>query len=436
MRFGSMNSKQGTQFMSNQQSAVYVIDGSRTPFIKMGAEPGQWSAGDLAVAAAQPLFLKHAIEAADLDEVIAGCVIPAADEANIARIIALRLGCGPAVRGWTVQRNCASGLQALDCAAQSILSGRHHLVLAGGTEAMSRAPLLYSPSLVRWLAQWRLEKDFVKRLKYLRALRPSWLAPIFSLIKGLKDPIVNLSMGQTAENLSDEFKINRKMMDQYALQSHQRTGAAQKAGYFKDEIISLFDHQGRVIHQDTGVREDSTLEKLGSLKPVFDKPFGNVTAGNSSQVSDGAAFLLLASREAVEHYQLPVLGRIIDTAWAALEPARMGLGPVCAIQSLMANQEISLKDIDYFEINEAFGAQVLACLKALSEETDFEIAENRLNVDGGAIAIGHPVGASGARLVLHLLHVLKRTGAKRGIASLCIGGGQGGAMLLEQGMGD
>lgn len=209
-----------------------------------------------------------------------------------------------------------------------------------------------------------------------------------------------------------------------------------------NEITPLYDFQGQVIEFDNGVREDSNLASLAKLKPVFDRPFGVITAGNSSQISDGAAFLILASEKACDKYQLPVLGKIIDTAWAALDPARMGLGPVHAISKLLRKQQLSLPDIDYFEINEAFSAQVLACLKAMSDEQYCQeklklskplgvLSQDRLNIDGGAVAIGHPVGASGARLVLHLLHILKRNHAKRGIASLCIGGGQGGAMLLE-----
>ena len=245
------------------------------------------------------------------------------------------------------------------------------------------------------------------------------------MLKGLSDPIVNLSMGQTAENLVYEFGITREAMDAFSVQSHNRASAAQKEGLF-EEITPLFDWQGGMIESDNGVREGSTVEKLATLKPVFDKPFGSVTAGNSSQVTDGAAFLILASESSVKKYDLPVLGKIIDTAWAALDPAIMGLGPVYAIQKLLQEQDLSLSDIDYWEMNEAFAAQMLACLKSLGS-----IPPDKLNVDGGAIAIGHPVGATGARLVLHLLHVLKRNGAKRGIASLCIGGGQGGAMLVE-----
>lgn len=411
--------------MKNKLKDVYVVDGLRTPFIKAMGKPNPLSAADLAVAALGPLLARQPFKPSEIDEVIAGCVAPAADEANIARIIALRSGCGIEVPAFTVQRNCASGLQALESAALNIRSGKSELVLAGGTECMSRAPLLYPNEMAIFLAQLRSRKGLIDQLKSLLQFRPYFLKPILSLLKGLSDPIVNLSMGQTAENLVYEFGITREAMDAFSVQSHERANAAQKEGFF-DEITPLFDWQGGMIESDNGVREGSTVEKLATLKPVFDKPFGSVTAGNSSQVTDGAAFLILASESSVKKYDLPILGKIVDTAWAALDPAIMGLGPVYAIQKLLQEQDLSLSDIDYWEMNEAFAAQMLACLKSLGS-----IPPDKLNVDGGAIAIGHPVGATGARLVLHLLHVLKRNGAKRGIASLCIGGGQGGAMLVE-----
>ena len=428
--------------MQKNNQTVYIVDGARTPYLKAQGKPNPWSASDLAVAAAGPLLARQPFKAKDTDEVIAGCVGPASDEANIARIIALRLGCGNAVEGYTVQRNCASGLQALECAVKDIQRGHYGLVLAGGTEAMSRAPLLYRPEVVEWLAELRASKNWVNTLKVALKFRPKYLSPIISLLNALTDPVVNLSMGQTAENLAYQFGITREEMDAFSFLSHQKTLDARKAGFFP-EIEPIFDWQGQVITVDTGVRDNISLEKLATLKPVFDKPFGLVTAGNSSQVTDGAAFLILANEESVNKYHLPVMGKIIDTAWAALDPAIMGLGPVLAIQKLLSRQKLKVNDIDYWEINEAFATQVLACLKAMDDphfakhyfHTQTPIGSipiDRLNVDGGAIAMGHPVGASGARLVLHLLHVLKRNHAKTGIASLCIGGGQGGAMLVSR----
>lgn len=420
---------------------VYIVDGSRTAFLKARNKPGPFSASDLAVAAGSALLMRQPFGAEDIDEVVIGCMLPSPDEANIGRVIGLRLGCGFKVPGWTVQRNCGSGLQALDSAAKDIAIGRCDLVLAGGTDAMSHAPLLLSPAFINWLADWHSAKRIADRAKLLMRLRPSYLSPVISLLRGLSDPIVGLSMGQTAEQLAYQFHITREQMDQYALTSHQRLAAAEDQAYL-GEIVTVYDDNGQFYSQDDGLRRDSSIEKLAALKPFFDKPFGIVTAGNSSQVTDGAALLILASAEAVERYQLPVLGRIVDIQWGSLDPGLMGLGPVYATTPLLQRQGLKLSEIDYWEINEAFAAQILACLRAW-EDKDFcrtylgvdaamgSIDLARLNIDGGSIALGHPIGATGARLVLHLLHVLRRNHAKKGIATMCIGGGQGGAILVE-----
>lgn len=421
---------------------VYIVDGSRTPFLKARGKPGPFPAADLAVGCALPLLARQPFEPADIDEVIVGCVMPGPDEANIARVIALRLGCGKHVPAWTVQRNCASGLQALDCAAMEIALGRAEIVLAGGVESMSHAPVLLNNDMVGWLGAWMGAKSWQQRIKALTALRPKFFKPIIGLLRGLTDPVVGLSMGQTAENIAHRFGISREQMDNYAARSHQRLAAAQD-NKLLDEIEAIYDTRGHAYADDDGLRRDSEPGKLAKLKPVFDKPFGNVTAGNSAQITDGAAMLVLASEEAVKKYKLPVMGRIVDSHWAGLEPAQMGLGPVHAITPILQRHNFSLKDIDYWEINEAFAAQVLACLAAWQNkdyctrelglsDTLGELDQSKLNIDGGGVCIGHPVGASGARIILHLVKVLEREKAKRGIASLCIGGGQGGAMLVER----
>lgn len=421
--------------------SVYIVDGARTPFMKAEGRPGPFSAADLAVAAGRGLLARQGFVPADLDEVILGCVIPAADEANIARVVSLRLGCGHGVTAWTVQRNCASGMQALATAADRIARGSSELILAGGTEAMSRAPVLFGPATVGLLADWQKAKSAGGKLRVLSRLRPAHFRPVIGLLQGLTDPVTGLSMGQTAENLATRFGIGRQEMDAFALQSHRRLGAAIDNGRF-EEIIPLFTPDGRAIEYDEGLRRDAGLEKMARLKPIFDRRYGRVTAANSSQVTDGAALLVLASAEAVERYRLPVLAELIDTAWAGLPPEEMGLGPVYAMDALLRRHPDRAGQIDLWEINEAFAAQVLACLAALADagwqEQELggeslipEIGIEHLNVDGGAIAIGHPVGASGARIVLHLVRELKRRGGGQGMASLCIGGGQGGAMLVD-----
>ena len=421
---------------------VFIVDGSRTPFLKARNKPGPFAAADLVIGAGRALLARQQFEPAAIDEVVLGCVMPGPDEANIARVTALRLGIGNDVPAWTVQRNCASGLQALDCAVMEIATKRADLVLAGGVESMSHAPVLYNNDMVTWLGAMSTSRTLLQRLKVFTQLRPRHLKPVIGLLRGLTDPVVGLSMGQTAENLAYRFGISRQQMDEFAVRSHMRLAAAQDEAHLS-EIETLFDRQGRVYENDDGLRRDSTPEALGKLRPVFDRPFGLVTAGNSAQITDGAALLLLASEKAVEEYKLPVLGQVIDAQWAALEPAQMGLGPVHAITPILKRHKFSLSDIDYWEINEAFAAQVLGCLAAWQDpdycknelgvsDTIGELDQEKLNVDGGGISIGHPVGASGARIVLHLLDVLKRNNAQRGIASLCIGGGQGGAMLVER----
>ena len=423
---------------------VYVVNGARTPFLKARNRPGPFAASDLATQAGRALLKRMPFAPDELDEVILGCASPSPDEVNIGRVVALRLGCGLKVPGWTVMRNCASGMQALDSALTNIRAGRSSLVLAGGTDALSRAPLLYSDKLVLWFADFSTARTIGLSISTGFSFRNAaafW--PIVGIMKGLTDPMVGLMMGQTAENLAFRFGISRREMDEFAAESHRRVLAAQKTGRFDGEIASLFDTAGKVFAADDGVREDSTPENLAKLKPFFDRKFGNVTAGNSSQITDGATWLVLASEAAVTKHDLPVLGTIVDSEWAGLDPAQMGLGPVYAATPIMMRHGLGLNDLDLWEINEAFAAQVIACLRAWASD-DFcrielgvdramgQLDTTKLNVDGGAIALGHPVGASGARIVLHLLNALKRSGGKRGIASICIGGGQGGAMLLQR----
>ena len=421
---------------------IYVVDGARTPFLKAQKGPGPFAASDLATQAGRALLMRQPFDPSDLDEVILGCAAPSPDETNIGRMVALRLGCGKKVPGWTVMRNCASGMQAIDSAIANIQCGRSELVLAGGVDALSRAPLLYSDAMVRWFAGMMSLRTAGQKLQHFMKLRPAMLlTPVIGLMKGLTDPVVGLLMGQTAENLAWKFGISRQQMDEFAVRSHQRSIAGRQAGHLA-EIVPVVDGQGNVYADDDGVRADATLAGMAKPKPFFDKKYGNITAANSSQITDGAAWVLLASEEAVQKWGLKPIGKIVDSEWAGLEPEQMGLGPVHASTPILQRHGLSLADIDYWELNEAFAAQVLACQAAWKddaycrEQLDLpgalgEIPEDRLNVDGGAVSVGHPVGASGARIVLHLLHVLRRNQARRGIATICIGGGLGGAMLVE-----
>jgi acetyl-CoA C-acetyltransferase len=421
---------------------IYVVDGARTPFLKAQKGPGPFAASDLATQAGRALLLRQPFSPADLDEVILGCAAPSPDETNIGRMVALRLGCGNKVPGWTVMRNCASGMQAIDSAIANIQCGRSELVLAGGVDALSRAPLLYSDAMVRWFASMMSMRSAGQKAQHFAKLRPAaLLTPVIGLMKGLTDPVVGLLMGQTAENLAWKFGIDRQQMDEFAVRSHQRALAARAAGHF-GEIVPVVDNHGKIYAEDDGVRADASMAGMAKLKPFFDKKYGNITAANSSQITDGAAWVLLASAEAVDKWNLKPLGKIVDSQWSGLDPAQMGLGPVHASTPILQRHNLSLADVDYWELNEAFAAQVLGCQAAWAsdeycrEQLDLpgalgSVDDSKLNIDGGAVSIGHPVGASGARIVLHLLHVLRRNKAKRGIATICIGGGLGGAMLLE-----
>lgn len=420
---------------------VYIIDGARTPFLKARNAPGPFAAADLATAAGSALLARQRFAPEQLDEVILGCAAPSPDEVNIGRVAALRMGCGIGVQGWTVMRNCASGMQAIDSAMANLQRGRSQLVLAGGVDALSRAPLLFSEPMVRGFAGWMAARSLGERLAVLRRFRLGHLAPVIGIMKGLTDPIVGQLMGQTAENLAWRFGITRDEMDAFAVDSHRRVAAAQDAGHL-GEIVPLIDRDGSIYASDDGLRRDASLAGLAKLKPFFDKKYGRVTPGNSSQITDGAAWLVLASEAAVARHGLTPIGRIVDCQWAALEPELMGLGPVHAATPILQRHGLGLNDLDLWELNEAFAAQVIACLRAWQDDAYCrerlglpgalgEIDAARLNIDGGAVALGHPVGASGVRIVLHLLQALRRTGGRRGIATICIGGGLGGAMLVE-----
>lgn len=421
---------------------VFVIDGKRTPFLKARGKPGPFTAVDLATAAGQALLLEYDQIKERIDEVILGCGAPGADAPNPARVCALRMGLPAQTPGFSVQRNCGSGMQSLDTAFKYIAHGYADCILAGGTESLSHAPLILREEAAAWLGEMQKAKTIQERFRVFEKFRPRMLQPEVGIEKGLTDSVVHLNMGQTAEVLRHEWDIRREDADAYALESHRRLASAQEEGRLNDEVVPVYTDDGEVHARDDGVRPDTSMEKLRELKPVFEPPYGDVTAGNSSQVTDGACWLLVASEAFVSERGLEPLGQIIDSEWAALDPRRMGLGPTLAVTPMMQRQGLSPGDIDVWELNEAFAHQVLACLKAWTDP-DFcrdtlgldgafgEIDRETLNVDGGAISLGHPVGTSGARIALHALNALKRTGGKRAVATECIGGGQGGAVLLE-----
>ncbi len=421
---------------------VWILAGARTPFAKAGGVFRRSPAYELGRVATAELLASQDLDPARLDEVILGNCGNPSEAANVARITALMAGVPDPVPAVSVHRNCASGMEAVAGAAYRIQAGAARLVLAGGMESMSQMPLLYTGEYSEWLEGLMRAKTPVQKLGVLTRFKPRMLQPRIALVEGLTDYVCGLNMGQTAEVLAREFRIDRRRQDEYALVSHQRAIAARER--LREEIAPVFPGPGyEMVRDDVGPRDGQTLEALAKLKPYFDRKNGTVTVGNACQVTDGAVTLLVGDQATAERWPSPPLGRVRGFAFAGLAPSRMGLGPVFAASRALERAGLELADCELFEINEAFAAQVLACVEAAKSET-FARAElgrtralgefplERLNVNGGAIALGHPVGASGARLLLTLLMEMRRRGLKRGLAALCVGGGQGAAFVLER----
>lgn len=421
---------------------VYIVDGARTPFLKAQGGPGPFTPVDLAVQCGRPLLARQPFEPSAFDQVILGCVNVIADEMNPARVAALRLGMGERMVAFTVQINCGSGMQSLDTAYRYIEAGKADLILAGGAEALSYAPLVFPQSGVRWFAKFATAKTPLAKLAAFLKIRPAYFNPIIGLERGLTDPVTDLNMGQTAEVIAHLMGVTREQADAYSVESHRRLALAQEQGFLKGEVETAFARNGKFYDHDDGVRPDSSVDKLSKLKPAFERPWGQVTPGNSSQITDGACWTILASEDAVNKHGLKPKAVIVDSAWSGLDPAIMGFGPVLSSTELLKRHNLRLQDIETWEINEAFASQLLACLAAWNDDkfcrdvlgldgVAGQLDRAKLNVDGGAISLGHPVGTSGNRIVLHLVNAMKRLGTKRGIATECIGGGLGGAMLIE-----
>ena len=425
---------------------IAVVDGIRTPFCKMGSDFNDVGAEELGRIAARELIERTGLDVNVLDEVIFGNVCQPADSANIARIIALLAGVPKHVPAFTVHRNCASGIEAAAQAEMKIKAGEGKCYLVGGTESMSNVPFFLIKALQDRLGLISKAKTLPARLSLLASFYPQYLnfqkSLKIGLTLGLTDPVCGLNMGQTAEVLAKEFGITRQEQDEFALVSHQRAIAAREI--LREEIVPVIPSPkfSKAVIDDNGPREGQTLEALTKLKPFFDRYSGTVTAGNSSQITDGAAALLIMTEGRARELGYEPLGYIRASAFAGVEPERMGIGPAHAIPLVLKKAGAKLSDVQAVEINEAFAVQVIACLKALASN-DFarkngyegftgEINRNILNVNGGAIALGHPVGTTGARLILTMLKHMKRKNLNLGLVSLCIGGGQGAAVLLER----
>lgn len=380
---------------------IHILAAQRSPIGRFGGAFQEVSAVTLAAEVAQAVL--RPCGGLVPDQVIVGQALPAGTGMNLARQLVMHLKLKPSVPGFTVSMACGSGLQSVVLAASAIAAGDAQVVLSGGAENMSRAPFLDVSS--RWQ----------------KKVEPAMLTDSIQC-DGLSDPYLNIGMGETAERIADRFKINRHEQDSFALSSQQRAGEA--SGDFKREIVAITTGQGR-CERDEHPRSGITLEKLATLKPAF-REKGTVTAGNSSGINDGAALVLLASAEAMKRHALSSRARVVGAQSIGCDPSMMGLGPVAAVQALCGELSWNLSEVAAVEINEAFAAQTLACIRELG------LRENQVNLRGGAIALGHPIGCSGARILVTLLHLLEDRGWRRGIASLCVGGGMGIALAVER----
>jgi len=421
---------------------IAIIDGIRTPFCKMGTDFNLLGAQELGRIVARELIERSGFDVKNIDEVVFGCVGQPANAANIARVIALLAGVPQSVPAFTVHRNCASGIEAVVSAAVKIRAGEANCLLVGGTESMSNIPLFYSKEAQDIFMELSRAKSLPAKLGVISKFRPKHFSPVAGLALGLTDPVCGLNMGQTAEVLVQEFGITRQEQDKFALESHLRAIASRSI--LREEIVPVIPgpKYRTAVLDDNGPREGQTIEALAKLKPFFDRATGTITAGNSSQITDGAAALLVASESRVRELGIKPLGYVRSFAYAGVEPSRMGIGPAHAIPLALRKAGLKLSDMQVVEINEAFSAQVIACVKALGspafaskfgfEGYTGEVDPAKLNKHGGGVALGHPVGATGARLILTALKQLQRENLNLGIISLCIGGGQGAAAVLER----
>lgn len=437
---------------------VVIVEGVRTPFAKSGTKLKTVHAAQLGQVALKELISRANLNVELIDEVIIGNTGSPSDAVNISRVVALNAGVPLKTSAMTVHRNCASAMESITTGYERIKSGTMDMVIAGGTENMSQMPLMMPPSIssiierlgsaktggARLAALWDWFKADLKQIKEMVTTPPlvkTKYKPIITLAEGLTDPFVGMNMGMTAEVIAKEFGIGRREQDEYALRSHQKAIASKAK--LAEELTPFYlppDYK-ETISEDIGPRDNQTIEALAKLKPFFDKNTGSITAGNSCPITDGAAMMLLMSRERAESLGYKPLARIRGYGYAGLEPERMGMGPAYSTPVALKRAGLSMKDIGLVELNEAFAAQVMACQKAFDSD-EFgkkqglsgkigELRSEILNVNGGAIALGHPVGATGTRLVLTLMKEMRRRQVQFGLATLCIGGGQGGSVIIE-----
>lgn len=438
---------------------IVIVEGVRTPFAKAGTKLKTVHAAKLGQVAMKDLIARTNLDVNVVDEVIIGNTGSPSDAVNISRVVALNSGIPQRTSASTVHRNCASAMESISIGYEKIKSGTMDALLVGGTENMSQMPLIMPPAITAILerlgsaktpaqklsALWAWFKADLSQIKEMITTPPmakTKYKPIISIVEGLTDPFVGINMMGTAEILAKEWGLTREQQDQFALNSHLKASAAK--ALLSEEITPVYVEPDfkDVVTEDIGPRAEQTMQALGKLKPMIDKVTGTITAGNACPITDGAAMLLIMSREKATALGYKPIAKIRSYAFAGCEPERMGLGPVYASPIALQRAGLTMKDIQRVELNEAFAAQVMACQKAFDSDKFAQeklglsakvgsISDDILNVNGGAIALGHPVGATGTRLVLTLAKELKRSGKQFGLATLCIGGGQGGAMVIE-----
>jgi acetyl-CoA acetyltransferase family protein len=421
---------------------VVVVDGVRTPYAKANTELKDVPVQDLGRIVTVEVLARTGFDGADLDQVVFGNIAQPPDAVNVARVASLLAGVPARVPAFTVNRLCGSGLEAIVEAAYRIGAGDAEAIVAGGIESMSNIPLLYSKASQEVFTEVFTARDARARIAAAAKFRPKHFKPEIGLQMGLTDAVCGLNMGETAELLAREHGISRQEQDDFALRSHQRVVLAREKLAQEIVPVPVPPTYETMCVRDNGVRENQTIEALAKLRPFFDRKFGTVTAGNSSQITDGGAATLVMSASAAKARGYRPLGKIRGFAFCALEPERMGLGPAVATPLAVKRAGIEWKDIGLVEINEAFAAQVLACARVFPSAAWHakyatggpigEIDWDRTNVNGGAIALGHPVGSSGTRLVTTLLKEMRRRDTQFGLATMCIGGGQGGAIVVER----
>lgn len=421
---------------------VVIIGGVRTPFVKAGDALMDTPAPELGRLVVQELLYRTDVLPSQIDELICGNVASPVDAANVARVIALRSGIPKDRVAHTVNRNCASGMESISQAADRIRAGQANAVVAVGVDSMSNIPLLFRKQFGEKLLELSKARSLGQRLSRMLKFRLSDFAPVIGIKLGLTDPVTDMLMGDTAEKLAREYHISRDEQDRFALHSHQKAIDAWNTGRLADETMTLYPEPiSAPLGADIGPRDGQTMEKLGKMKPYFDRRWGTITIGNSCQITDGAVALLMMDRDHAESLGLKPQAIIRATKFAGCDPARMGLGPVYSSAKALEEAGMTMDDVDLVELNEAFAAQVLACQRGFERPPEDcngsshrlkPIADEKLNVNGGAIALGHPVGATGARLVLTLMGELERRDQSVGLATLCVGGGQGGAVIVER----